>query len=48
MDLGELDLEGIEKYYTQKGKGYVPEEQVSLLKEAILKEISSKVLDIIS
>ena len=44
MDLGELDLEGIEKSCIEKGKGYVPQEQVSLLKESILKEISSNTL----
>ena len=37
MDLGELDLEGIEKACIEKYKGYVPQEQVILLKEAILK-----------
>ena len=37
MDIADLDLEGIEKYCTDKWKGYVPQEQVILLKEAILK-----------
>ena len=37
MDIGDLDLEGIEKACSDKVKGYVPEEQVSILKEAILK-----------
>ena len=37
MDISELDLEGIEKYCSDNVKGYVPQEQVSLLKEAILK-----------
>ena len=26
MDIGELDLEGIEKYCSEKYKGYVPQE----------------------
>ena len=37
MDLGELDLEGIEKYREDKWKGYSPKEQFILLKEVILK-----------
>ena len=48
MDLGELDLEGIEKACTEKDKGYVPQEQVILLKEAILKARTSNLLGIIS
>ena len=41
MDLGEPDLEEIEKTCADKGKGYVPQEQVILLKQAILKARSS-------
>ena len=37
MDIGELDLEGIEQAYAKKGKGYMLHEQVQLLKEAILR-----------
>ena len=37
MDIGDLDLEGIEKAYSDKVQGYVPQEQIILLKEAILK-----------
>ena len=36
MDIGDLDLEGIEKSCTNVEKGYVLQEQVILLKEAIL------------
>ena len=46
MDIGDLDLEGIEKAYSDKVKGYVPQEQVSLLKEAILKDKFSNSLSI--
>ena len=46
MDIGELDLEGIEKSCSEKDKGYVTQEQVSLLKEAILKAKFSNYLGI--
>ena len=46
MDIGELDLEGIEKSCAEKDKGYVPQEQVSLLKESILKTKTSNSLGI--
>ena len=46
MDIGDLDLEGIEKACSDKVKGYVPQEQVSLLKEAILKAKFSNSLGI--
>ena len=46
MDIGELDLEGIEKSFSKKDKGYVPQEQVSLLKESILKAKTSNSLGI--
>ena len=46
IDIGDLDLEGIEKYCPEKDKGYVPQEQVSLLKEAILKAKTSNSLGI--
>ena len=48
MDLGDLDLEGIEKACTKKYKGYAPQQQVSFLKEAILKSRSSNLLGISS
>jgi len=37
IELGELDLDGIEAACADKGAGYVPFRQVQLLKEAILK-----------
>ena len=37
MDIGDIDLEGIEQAYADKGKGYVLQEQVILLKESIIK-----------
>ena len=46
MDIGDLDLEGIEKACSDKALGYVPQEQVSLLKEAILKAKFSNSLGI--
>ena len=46
MDICELDLEGIEKSFSKIDKGYVPQEQVSLLKEAILKSKTSNSLGI--
>ena len=46
MDISELDLEGIEKSCSDNVKGYVPQEQVSLLKEAILKAKFSSSLGI--
>ena len=48
MDIGGLDLEGIEKDCTDVEKGYVPQEQVILLKESILQYQASKQLGIIS
>ena len=48
MDIGELDLEGIEKACIEKDKGYVPQEQVSLLTEVILKARTSNLLGISS
>ena len=46
MDIGELDLEGIEEAYSDKVKGYVPQEHAILLKEAILKAKFSSSLGI--
>ena len=46
MDIGDLDLEGIEKACSDKDHGYIPQEQVSLLKEAILKAKFSNSLGI--
>lgn len=37
MEIGDLDLDAIEKATTDKDKGFVPAEQVHLLEEAILK-----------
>ena len=38
MDIGDLDLEGIEKACVDVEQGYVPKEQVILLKEEIIRE----------
>ena len=46
MDIGDLDLEGIEKACSDKAHGYVPQEHVSLLKEAIIKAKFSNSLGI--
>ena len=46
MDIEELDLEGIEKECTEKEKGIEMQEQVSLLKESILKSKASNLLGI--
>lgn len=37
MDLGELDLDGIEKAYDDPKIGYIPFTQIALLKEEIIK-----------
>ena len=37
MDIGDIDLEGIEQACADKGKGYILQEQVILLKESIIK-----------
>ena len=37
MDLGELDLDGIEKECDNLSKGYIPFEQIALLEETIVK-----------
>ena len=37
MELGELDLDEIEKEYDKKGKGYVSRRQLELIEEAIIK-----------
>ena len=36
MEIGDLDLDAIEKAMVDKDKGYVPADQVRLLEEAIL------------
>ena len=41
MDIGDLDLDGIEQYCEDVEKGYVPQEQVVLLKEEIIKEMET-------
>ena len=38
MDIGDLDLDGIERACEDAKKGYVPQERVILLKEVIIKE----------
>ena len=48
MDIRDLYLEGIEKSCADKGKGYVPQEQVIFLKEAVIKDRSSNQLRISS
>ena len=37
MELGESDLDGIEKAYDNPTNGYIPFEEITLLKEAIIK-----------
>ena len=37
MDLGELDMEGIEKAYENLKDGYIPFQQMVLFKEALIK-----------
>ena len=46
MDIEELDLDGIKRDCQDKDSGYVPQEQASLLKEAILKSKTSNSLGI--
>ena len=46
MDLGELDLEEIEKECSKKGQGYVSRRQLELLQQAILKTKASPQLGI--
>ena len=36
MELGDLDLDAIEKECDKAGKGYVPKEQIELLQKAII------------
>ena len=48
MDVGDLDMEGIKKACADVGKGYVPQEQVILLKESILQVRASNQLRISS
>ena len=48
MDIDDFDLEGIEKACVDKGKVYAPQEQVIILKEAILKDRLSNQLGISS
>jgi len=37
MEVGELDLDGIEKACEDPSEGYIPTQQVSLLREPIIK-----------
>ena len=37
MELGDLDLEGIEKACDNLTEGYIPFEKIALLQEAIIK-----------
>ena len=44
MDIGGIDIEGIEKACTEVGKGYTPQEKVTFLKESILRARTSNQL----
>jgi len=48
MDLGELDLDELEKECDKKGKGYVSRRQLELLQEAIVRSKASHQLGIAS
>lgn len=46
IELGDLDLNGIEHACMDKEKGYVPAKQFKMLQEAIIRAISNKNLGI--
>ena len=46
MELGELDLDALEKECEKAGKGYVSREQVELLQKAIIQSKAHKDLGI--
>ena len=48
MDLGELDLEGIEKAYDNPKTWYIPFNQITLLKEALIKNKGVRGLGVVS
>ena len=48
MELGELDLEGIEKAYANPKIGYIPFSQIALLKEALIKTKGVRGLGVVS
>ena len=48
MELGELDLEGIEKAYNNPKTGYIPFSQIALLKEVIIKTKGVRGLGVVS
>ena len=47
MELGELDLEGIEKSCDNIKTGYIPFNQLVLFKEALIKSKGSRVLGVV-
>jgi hypothetical protein len=48
MELGELDLDGIEKSCDNPTSGYIPFEKIALLKEAIIKTKRVRGLGVVS
>ena len=46
MDMGELDLDEIEKECERKGKGYVSRCQLELMQEAIIRKKANKQLGV--
>ena len=46
MELGDLDLNAIEKECNKEGKGYVPREQIELLQKAIINSKACRELGI--
>ena len=48
MDIDDLGLYGIEEAYNEKEKGYIPQEHVSILQQAIIKAQSISPLGISS
>ena len=46
MEIGELDLDGIEKAYDNLQKEYIPFEQIALLQEALIKTKGARGLGI--
>ena len=48
MDIGELDLDGINQASAEAKLGYRPFQQVALLREAIIKSKSSNTLGVVS
>ena len=48
IDLGELDLDGIEKVCDNLSEGYIPTKQITLLQEAIVKTKRVQGLGVVS